>query len=83
MTTCIKGSDTQRYRVRLLTATSAFSAFEASFRALFLCSRTSLSQFQRSLDFFIVLLEMSLTPLKDELEAQVEEIVPTMGATAP
>jgi hypothetical protein len=26
---------------------------------------------------------MSLTPLKDELEAQVEEIVPTMGATAP
>jgi hypothetical protein len=26
---------------------------------------------------------MSLTPPKDALEAQVEEIVPTMGATAP
>jgi hypothetical protein len=87
MTTCIKGGGTQHYRVRLLLlaliATSALFAFEASFQPMFLCSRTNLSQFQRSLAFFIVRLEMSLTPPINAPEAQAEEIVLAMGATAP
>jgi hypothetical protein len=68
-----------------LTAASAHSAFEASFRALFFAPEPTLASFRDHLLFFTlrVLLEMSITPPKDALEAHAKEIILAMGATAP
>jgi hypothetical protein len=86
--TRIKGGGAQRFRVPLLllalTAASARSVFEASFEHYLFAPEPDLASFRDHLLFSLrVLLEMSLTPPKDALEAYAEETIPAMGATAP
>jgi hypothetical protein len=68
----------------VLTAASAHSAFEVSFKHYLFALKPALASFQRSLAFSLgVLLEMSLTPLKDVPEVQAEETIPAMGLLLP
>jgi hypothetical protein len=68
----------------VLTTASACSSFEDNFPHCLFAPKLALASFRVHLLFSLrVLLKMSMAPPKNVLEAQAEEIVPTMGATAP